>query len=122
MGLFAVSNLLLKVNRDRLVRRPRVSLPIVILAVLIVCVGIAGNVAMSPMIIGYFAIFFLVAVLAMTYNSYREKLALALYWIYTRNKKLHSWAWTRNWHFKLIDNIKRSKKQPIIFFAKTDEV
>ena len=67
MGLFAFSNLLLKVNRDRLVREPRVSLPIVMLALVIVSAAIAGNVAMSPVIVGYFAVFFLFAlIMAMT--------------------------------------------------------
>ena len=122
MGLFVVSNLLLKVNRDRLSRQPRVSLFILGLALVIVCSGIAGNVVMSPEIIGYFSVFFLIAVSLMTYNSYRGKLALALYWVYTRNTRLHSCRWTRNLHSKLIDNIKKTKKQPIIFFAKTDEV
>lgn len=122
LGLFALSNLLLKINRDRLVRGPRVGLPIVILALAIVAAAIAGNVAMSPVIIGYFSVFFVAMLAAMTYTGFRGRLAVALYWLYTRNMKLHSWRWTRNWHIKLIDKIKRCKKQPIIFFAKTDEV
>jgi amino acid transporter len=122
VGLFAFSDLLLKVNRDRLVREPRVGLPVVLLALLIVSAAIAGNVAMSPVIVGYFAVFFLFALMAMTYTGYRGKLLLALYWIYTRNKKLHSWRWTRNWHIGLIESIRKGKKQPIIFFANTDEV
>ena len=122
MGLFAISNLLLKVNRDRLVREPRVGLPVVILALMIVFVAIAGNVAMAPVIIGYFAVFFVVALMAMSYTGYRGKVLLALYWIYTRNKKLHIWWWTRDWGIKLIDNMRKSKQQPVIFFAKTDEV
>jgi amino acid transporter len=122
MGLFALSNLLLKFNRDRLVRTPRVGLPIVIFAFIIVFVAVAGNIVMSPVIVGYFAIFFIIAVLAMTYTGSRGGLATVLYWIYNRNRKLHSWKWTRDWHLKLIAQIRRYKKQPIIFFAKTDEV
>lgn len=122
MGLFALSNLLLKFNRDRLVRTPRVGLPVVIFAFIILCVAVAGNIVMSPVIVGYFAIFFIVAVLAMTYTGSRGKLATVLYWIYNRNRRLHSWKWTRDWHLKLIEQIRRYKKQPIIFFAKTDEI
>jgi hypothetical protein len=122
MGLFAFSDLLLKVNRDRLVREPRVGLPVVLLALVIVSAAIAGNVAMSPVIVGYFVVFFLFALMAMTYTGYRGQVLLALYWIYTRNKKLHSWCLTRNWHVRLIENIRKGKKQPVVFFAKTDEV
>lgn len=122
MGLFAVSNLLLKFNRDRLVRTPRVSLAVVLFAFLIVLVAVAGNIVMSPVIIGYFAIFFIVALLGMTYTGSRSGLATVLYWVYNRNRRLHSWKWTRNWHLKLIEHIRRYKEQPVIFFAKTDEV
>jgi hypothetical protein len=122
MGLFALSNLLLKFNRDRLVRTPRVSLAIVLFALLVVFVAVAGNIVMSPVIVGYFAIFFIVALLAMTYTGSRGGLATVLYWIYNRNRRLHSWKWTRNWHLNLIEHIRKYKKQPVIFFAKTDEV
>ena len=122
MGLFALSNIFLKFNRDRLVRDPHVSLGIVLFALCIVSAAIAGNVVKSPVIIGYFAVFFVVALGAMMYTGFRGRLATMLYWVYNRNRKLHSWRWTRDWHVKLIDKIKRSKKQPIVFFAKTDEV
>jgi hypothetical protein len=36
--------------------------------------------------------------------------------------RLLSSKWTRNWHLGLIERIQRSKKQPVVFFAKTDEV
>ena len=44
MGLFALSNVFLKFNRDRLVREPHVPLPIVLSALAIVAAAIAGNV------------------------------------------------------------------------------
>jgi len=122
MGLFAISNLLLKFNRDRLVRSPRVSLPLILFALVIVGVVVAGNIAMSPVIVGYFAVFFVVALVAMTYTGFRGRLSLALYWIYNRNTQLHSWKWTKDWHKKLVYRIQRAKKQPVIFFAKIDEV
>jgi amino acid transporter len=122
MGLFALSNLFLKFNRDRLVRFPHVPLPTVVLALIISVAAIAGNIALAPEIVGYFIVFFVIALAAMTYTSFRGRLATVLYWIYNRNKRLHSFRWTRDWHLKLINRIKKSKEQPIIFFAKTDEV
>jgi hypothetical protein len=122
MALLATSNLLLKVNRDRLVRSPRVKLPVILAALAIVATAVAGNIVLSPVIAAYFAAFFTVSFLAMTYTGFRGRLATALYWIYNRNTKLHSWRWTRDWHLKLIDKIKKCRTQPIVFFAKTDEV
>ena len=122
MGLFALSNIFLKFNRDRLVRDPHVSLGLVLFAFCVVSAAVTGNIVKSPVIVGYFAVFFVVAFVAMTYTGFRGRLATTLYWIYNRNRKLHSWRWTRDWHVKLIDKIKKSKKQPIVFFAKTDEV
>jgi hypothetical protein len=122
MGLFTISNIFLKFNRDRLERQPRVSLTLVILALMIVIAAIGGNIAVSPAIVGYFAIFFVLALIAMTYSGFRTKLATVLYWVYNRSPKLHNWRWTRNWHITLRESIKKAKKQPFIFFAKSDEV
>lgn len=122
MGLFVLSNLLLKFNRDRLVRTPHVSLPHLVVALAVVAAAVGGNVAMSPVIVGYFAVFFVVAWIAMTYTGWRGRLAILVYWIYQRNTALHRWIWTRSWHVKLIARIKKAKKQPVVFFAKTDEV
>ena len=122
MGLFALSNLLLKFNRDRLVRKDRVGLPLVFFALAVVVIAIAGNIALSPVIAGYFALFFLIALTAMSYTSFRGKLLIVIYWFYNRNKRLHSWKWTRNWHLKLVAKIKNLKRQPVIFFAKTDQI
>lgn len=122
MGLFALSNIFLKFNRDRLIREPRVSLGLVLFALCIVSAAVAGNIAMSPVIVGYFTIFFVIALVAMLYTGFRGRLATLLYWIYNRNRSLHTWRWTKNWHNNLISKIKRSKMQPVVFFAKTDEV
>lgn len=52
MSLFPLSLLLLKYNRHRLKREPRASLFVIVLALLIVCVGIAGNIAINPRTFG----------------------------------------------------------------------
>jgi hypothetical protein len=122
MGLFVLSNLLLKFNRDRLVRAPYVSLPHLAVAAVVVGAAVGGNVAQSPVIVGWFAVFFVVAWVAMRYTGWRGGVAILVYWIYQRNTSLHSWSWTRGWHIKLIAKIKKAKKQPVVFFAKTDEV
>ena len=122
MGFFALSNIFLKFNRDRLQRSPRVGLAPCLLALAIALMTVAGNIVYSPEIAGYFAIFFAVTWVAMMYNSVRGRVVTVVYWVWNRNRSLHEWWWTRNWHVKLIEQIKTSKKQPIVFFAKTDEV
>jgi len=122
MGLFALSNIFLKFNRDRLQRSPRVGLGQCLFALAIAVMTVVGNIIYSPAIVGYFAAFFAVTWVAMMYTSMRGSLATLVYWVWNRNRRLHEWRWTRNWHVKIIDKIKRAKKQPIVFFAKTDEV
>jgi len=122
MSLFALSNVFLKVNRNRLVREPHASLPIVFSALAVAAAAIAGNVVLSPVISGYFAVFFIAALVTMSYRGFRGQLVTIVYWLYTRNKRLHSWRWTQTWQIKLIGIIKSCKRQPIIFFTKTDEV
>jgi len=75
MGLFALSNIFLKFNRDRLVRDPHVSLGLVLFALCVVSAAVTGNIVKSPVIVGYFAVFFVVAFVAMTYTGFRGRLA-----------------------------------------------
>ena len=122
MGLFALSNCLLKFNRGRLVHESaQVPLPLVLFALVIVGMALVGNILFSPVIAGYFSIFFIITLVAMTYTGLCGKLVTVVYWLYTRNQWLHSYRRTRNWGAKLTGQIRRSKTQPIIFFAKTDE-
>ena len=122
LSLFALSNLFLKFNRDRLVRGKQVSLPFVLFALAVVIAALVGNIILAPVIVGYFAIFFVITLAAMSYTSVRGQVATVIYWLYNRNRWLHSLRCTESWAVKLRENIRRSKKQPVIFFAKTDEV
>jgi amino acid transporter len=122
MGLFCLSNIFLKFNRDRLQRIPRVGLGQCLFGLVIAVTTIVGNIVYSPEIAGYFVAFFVVTWGAMLYQSVRGRMATAVYWVWNRNRRLHEWRLTRNWHVQLIDKIKTSKKQPVVFFAKTDEV
>ena len=63
MTFFGIGNILLKVNRPELKRTYRASWTTVILGVIATCVGIFGNLAINFMFLGYFAIYFVPAVI-----------------------------------------------------------
>lgn len=53
MSLFPLALLLLKFNRGRLPRTPNTSLPIVVLALIVVPIVFTGNVVVDPITAGY---------------------------------------------------------------------
>jgi hypothetical protein len=63
MTLFGIGNILLKVNRPELKRTYRAGWVVVILGVIATSVGIIGNLAINFVFLGYFAIYFIPAVL-----------------------------------------------------------
>jgi hypothetical protein len=62
MTFFGIGNILLKVNRPELKRTYRAGWVTVVLGVMATCVGILGNLAINFMFLGYFAIYFIPAV------------------------------------------------------------
>jgi len=58
MSLFAIGNMLLKVERGRLPRQTRASWPAVVLALVAVLGGLLGNVLIDPAYVQVFAIYF----------------------------------------------------------------
>jgi MFS family permease len=63
MTLFGIGNILLKINRPELKRTYRAGWAGVILGVIATSVGILGNLAINFVFLGYFAIYFIPAVL-----------------------------------------------------------
>ena len=63
MTLFGIGNILLKVNRPELKRTYRAGWVVVILGVIATSLGIIGNLAINFVFLGYFAIYFVPAVL-----------------------------------------------------------
>ncbi|HZD03730.1 MAG TPA: hypothetical protein VE173_02400, partial [Longimicrobiales bacterium] len=64
MALFAVGNMLLKRKRARLPREVRAAWPVVALALVAVLMGLLGNILLNPTNVEVFAVYFLVAILA----------------------------------------------------------
>ncbi|MEO8200007.1 MAG: APC family permease [Gemmatimonadota bacterium] len=64
MALYAVGNMLLKRVRSRLPRSERAGWPMVVVALVAVLVGLAGNVLLDPVNVEVFALYFAIAVAA----------------------------------------------------------
>ena len=63
MSLFAVGNMLLKVSRGRLPRAEKASWPVVVVALVAVCAGLAGNVLLDPSNVQVFLVYLVATVL-----------------------------------------------------------
>ena len=119
MALFAIGNMLLKVNRRDLPRRIRASWPTVLLAFVGVSIGIAGNVLLNPGYLVVFLTYFLPAaglVSAMLWRTNLLKIALFV---------LRSTADTLNRYNRrlsrlVIGKIDDINAQGIVFFTKGD--
>ncbi len=93
MALFAIGNMLLKAKRGRLPRDVRASWPAVAFALVMVLLGLAGNVFMDPAYVRVFGIYFAIFGLAVAVMFLRVQLLKILLFItqalISRVKSLH---------------------------------
>ncbi|EKM78341.1 hypothetical protein AGABI1DRAFT_75891 [Agaricus bisporus var. burnettii JB137-S8] len=122
MSLFPLSLLLLKYNRHRLKREPRASLFVIVLALLIVCVGIAGNIAINPRTFGYFSAYFIGITFFFFLTQHKSSLLKCLYWTIDQYLSLQNWRWTNHWGASLVNAIARTRRQPVCILTKGDEI
>lgn len=140
MSLFPLALLLLKFNRGRLPRTPNTSLPIVVLALIVVPIVFTGNVVVDPITAGYvlmrhfpivtlsswlaryFFSFTTVVAAFFSFTQNKTQFLLWLYWFYDQLPSLHRWSMTESWGPTLINLIVAFKRQPVCILVKTDEV
>lgn len=122
LSTFAVANIMIKYKRGRLPRKNKVSLLTAIFTFLVLLASLIGNIVIDPMIAEYFVIYFavvLIVVLAMLKRCWLWKLC---YWLFDQMGLLHRYP-----HFSekvenfIVGQIKRIRKNPVVFFTKTDE-
>jgi hypothetical protein len=121
MALFAIGNMLLKVKRDRLPRSVRASWPVVLVALVAVCLGLIGNLLLNPEYVRVFGIYFAVALaivmsMFMRVQILRIMLAVsrtALERVHGANRSLNRW---------ILLGIDRINSQGIIFFTRGDSL
>ncbi|KAL0945974.1 hypothetical protein HGRIS_012252 [Hohenbuehelia grisea] len=122
MTLFPLSLLLLKFNRGRLPRESFTSFGVVIVTLAVCATIFAGNIAVDPSTIGYFAPYFL-GVLALFWATQNKiRLLRWVFWIYDQYSCLHSWRFTSGWGKRIIEVMRRLKRQPVCILVKSDEI
>ncbi|KAF9045413.1 AAAP amino acid permease [Panaeolus papilionaceus] len=122
MALFPISLLLLRFNRGRLPRHSTTGLWVVGLTLLIVPVIFAGNIAVNPQTAAYFCAYLFGIVFLFLATQNKIHLLRCVYWMYDQYPALHDWTLTKTWGTKLINSMKRLKRQPVCILAKTDEI
>ncbi|KAG1139457.1 hypothetical protein G6F37_007277 [Rhizopus arrhizus] len=122
MSTFAVANILIKYKRDRLPRPVKVSLGTSLLVFFILLAALIGNIVIDPQIAEYFVIYFavvLVVILIMLKRCWLWKLC---YWLFDQMSFLHRFHQASHRIEQFIQGqIKKIRKNPIVFFLKTDE-
>lgn len=122
MSTFAVANILIKYKRDRLPRPVKVSLGTSLLVFFILLAALIGNIVIDPQIAEYFVIYFavvLVVILIMLKRCWLWKLC---YWLFDQMSFLHRFPQASHRIEQFIQGqIKKIRKNPIVFFLKTDE-
>jgi amino acid transporter len=121
MSLFAVGNMLLKIKRARLPRAARAAWPAVVLALLAVLLGLAGNLQLNPEYVKVFAIYFSVALAVVGIMFLRVeilKVALAVVQVIIEeiraiNRQISHW---------IVEKIDQINSQSVIFFSKGDNL
>jgi amino acid transporter len=121
MSLFAIGNILLKIKRSRLPRAARAAWPAVVLALLAVLLGLAGNLQLNPEYVKVFAIYFAVALAVVGVMFLRVeilKVALAVVQVIIEeiraiNRQISHW---------LVGKIDQINSQSVIFFSKGDNL
>ena len=121
MALFALGNMLLKIERARLPREVRASWPTAIFGFIAVVAGLVGNVLMSPEYVAVFAVYFLATVAVVILMLSRIRILRALLFLSQTVAGSFKGLDTkvRPWITKKLDQI---NSQPVVFLTKGDHL
>ncbi|TDL27804.1 hypothetical protein BD410DRAFT_893978 [Rickenella mellea] len=122
MALFPVSVLLLKFNRWRLPRTNRASLGVVVAALILSCVVFAGNVALDPTTVGYFAAYATALLVSFHAAHNRVRLLRWVYWAYDQTPFLHTIRFVARHADSLVAVFRRMRRHGVVVFTKSDEI
>ncbi|KAI9280283.1 amino acid permease-domain-containing protein [Umbelopsis sp. AD052] len=120
--MFTIVNVLMKYKRNRLPRHVSVNLLTTVTVGSFVVAGLVGNIVIDPSIIEYFIIYFGVVLLVILTMINRVWLYKTFYWLADQLPLFHRFHKLSEMCQKsILQGIKKFKKQPVVFFAKTDE-
>lgn len=121
MSLFAIGNMFLKVKRARLPRNIRASWPAVLIGLCAILIALVGNILLAPRDLSIFAVFFLVAVAAVTVMFTRVQLLKAALAI-TRDIVEKTDATNRWMSNRISEAIHRINRFQVVYFTKADDL
>ncbi|RUP43697.1 hypothetical protein BC936DRAFT_136841 [Jimgerdemannia flammicorona] len=119
MCMFAIGNLFLKYKRGPLPRTVRVSSVTAIFGLTCLAAGLVGNFVIDPDIARHFFIYFAVIMTIMMVMLNRVWLLKTLFFYFDQITVLHRFPVVADSFIKAIRSL---KKQPVVFFTKTDEI
>ncbi len=121
MALYAIGNMLLKKTRGQLPRSERASWPAVVVALVAVLIGLAGNVLLDPLNVEVFAIYYVVGVTAVAIMFLRiEILRLVLFVTRAVVDRVTAFnEWVRRTVYQSIDKI---NAREVVYFTKGDDL
>ncbi|KAK0223656.1 AAAP amino acid permease [Armillaria fumosa] len=122
MALFPISLLLLKFNRGRLPRTPTIPVSMVIVTLAVGPTIFAGNIAIDPIMSGYFSAYFVGIVMLFSITQKKAHLLRCIYWTYDQYPMLHRWNATKLWASRLMDTMTSLRRKPVCILAKSDEI
>ncbi|PWN48311.1 hypothetical protein IE53DRAFT_319658 [Violaceomyces palustris] len=122
MTLFGVALLLLKHARPTLPREPRSGLCVVFSGVCVGITALAGNLALSPIIILQTFVYFIALTIVLLVLANRVALAKLAVWLADQSGWVHSHKLTAGLNKTIIHWIRRQRKPPVIYFTKTDDI
>ena len=122
LSVYAVALLALRFNRDRLPRERSASLGVILLTLALSIVLIAGNIALQPISIGLFAAYVVVVFAVLKLADAKASVLQVVLWLLDQTPWLHQRSIAGRWPTRIIDAIRRLKRQPVVLFVKTDEV
>ncbi|KAF8606430.1 hypothetical protein BDV93DRAFT_594682 [Ceratobasidium sp. AG-I] len=118
MLLYGVSCLLLKFSRNRLPRTYKTSVWTVLLAIAMMLVVLAGNIAQNPQTIALFIAYFVVALAGLIILNSRLRIARVVLWMFGQTELLRKWQMDRI----VIRWIKQFRGAPVVVWVKEDHV
>uniref|UniRef100_V5EGM9 AAAP amino acid permease n=2 Tax=Kalmanozyma brasiliensis (strain GHG001) TaxID=1365824 RepID=V5EGM9_KALBG len=122
MTLFGISLVLLKYARPSLPRNPIANLTTVLLGIGIGITAMAGNFALSPVIIVQTLVYFVALAAVLIALARRVDLARILVWLVEQQRSSVFGRLPLKLEKQLIGWIRRERNHPVIYFAKSDDI
>eukprot|EP00743_Colponemidia_sp_Colp-15_P003881 GILK01004188.1.p1 GENE.GILK01004188.1~~GILK01004188.1.p1 ORF type:complete len:685 (+),score=76.45 GILK01004188.1:80-2056(+) len=117
MVMFAIGNMFLKYKRPRLPRTVKAYWSTVIFGMLGMAAGLVGNIIVDPSIVGYFLIYFVIAMLLILMTFGRIRMTKIILHFVDKYEAI-----SRRMRPQLLLKMKKMKQHTVFFFTKTDAI